>query len=171
MEHGCFHRAKAEPQLGATVVDLDDVIFLIARNFPVLVPDMEAIGRRAGFVAVAAHAGVAGNAAIDSLAESKLLGANVRQGEMRHVKLVEERRLFTIFLAVAQAEAKKRHLITVAPATLGFQVAGVVPPLGFEIGVGIVIGRKNQLSPGQGELVGEPGSEYTDSDQSNDARA
>ena len=68
---------------------------------------------------------------------------------MRHIKLVEERRLFAIGLAVAQAEAKKCHLVAVALAALRVEMAGVIPPLGFEIGVRIVIGGKLNFRPGR----------------------
>ena len=149
MEDRRFERSQPEPQLSATVIDMNDVIFLVAFNFPVLVPDPKAIGRRAGGIAVAT---------LYSFAEGKLLGANVRQREMRHIKLVEERRFFAIGLPVAQSKAKKRHLVAKALAALRVEMTGVIPPLGFEIGVRIVIGRETQRSPRQGELVGKTAS-------------
>ena len=61
---------------------------------------------------------------------------------MGHIEFAEERRFFDLILPVTQAEAKKRYLVAVAFGSAGFEMAGVVPPFGFEIRMGIMIGRK-----------------------------
>ena len=96
---------------------------------------MIAIRRRAGLVTVAA---------IDAFAETKFLGGDIRQSEVRHIQVSENDRVFLTlrFLAVAQPETKKRHLIAVALAALGLQVSRVVPPLGLEVGMRKMIGGK-----------------------------
>src|SRR5262245_28300417 len=132
---------------------------------PVFIPDRVAIGRRPGLAAVTAPAGLAGNATIDPFAKDKLLRLNIRQRKVRHVKFGEQRRLFHFFLPVAHAEAKERYLVAIALAALAFQMAGVVPPLGFEIGVGIVVGGKREFASRQCELVCESGKYYKTADQ------
>ena len=71
--------------------------------------------------------------------------------------VIQENGLTEMEPTVAQAEAKKSHLITVVLARLGFQVARVVPPLGFEVGMGEVVRRKGKLSSRHSEPVGEAG--------------
>ena len=78
---------------------------------------------------------------------------------MGHVQFTEQRLFLRLVLAIAHAEAKERDLIAVPFAALAFQVAGVIPPLSFEVRMRIVVRRKHQFTAGQGELVGEGGSE------------
>jgi hypothetical protein len=67
-------------------------------------------------------------------------------------------------LPIAHAKAKESDLIAVAFATFAFQVAGVIPPLGLEVGMSIVVCRKRQFTPGQRKLVTETGN-YDRDDQ------
>ena len=68
---------------------------------------------------------------------------------MGHVKLGKERRfVFDFALPVTQTETEKRYLVTVTLAALTFQMTSVIPPLGFEIGMGIVIGGESKFAPG-----------------------
>ena len=74
---------------------------------------------------------------------------------MGHVKFREKWRTFDLLLPVSQTKTKKRHLVAVTLAALGFQVARVIPPLSLEIRMGVVIRGKRKLSPRQRELVSE----------------
>src|SRR5215472_12873870 len=76
---------------------------------------------------------------------------------MGHVEFGEWRWIFELFLPVSQTKTKKRHLITVTFAALGFQVPRVVPPLSPEIRMGVVVAGKRKLSSWQRELIGKAG--------------
>src|SRR5687768_2482461 len=116
------------------------MVISIAFHRPVFVPDKETVGLGASPVA---------NTAIDALAKKKIPARNVRKSEMRHVQFSKQRRfLFDVGLSFPDAESKKCHLIPEAAAAFRLKVAGVVPPFGFEIRMGIVIGRKRQGSAG-----------------------
>src|ERR1051325_10363019 len=73
---------------------------------------------------------------------------------MRHVKIGEERRGIAL-LAVFQAEAEKRHLVAVAFPRRGHEMPRVVPPLGFEVGVRVVVARERYLPSRQRRLIRE----------------
>src|ERR1043165_6600066 len=73
---------------------------------------------------------------------------------MRHVKIGEERRGIAL-PAVFQAEAEKRHLVAVVFPRRGREMSRVVPPLGFEVGVRVVVARERYLPSRQRRLIRE----------------
>jgi hypothetical protein len=73
---------------------------------------------------------------------------------MSHVEISEIWRLiFDLTLAITQTEPEKSDLIAIALAALTFQMTRVIPPLDFEIRVGVVIGREGKPASRQGKLI------------------
>src|SRR5690349_9031114 len=126
------------------------MIIAIACDIPILVPNQITIRQSTRFAVVTA---------IDSLPVAKFLGVNIGKRKVRHVQFAEGRLLLGLVLPIAQAKAKKSDLVAVARAALSFEMSGVIPPFGFEVGMRVMILGKSDLAAGQSQLIRESGSE------------
>src|SRR5690349_22492066 len=126
------------------------MIIVITLDLPVLIPNQITIRRGARFAVVTA---------IGSFPITKFLRVDIRKREVRHVQFAELRLLLRLVLPIAQAEAKKSDLVTVAFATFAFEMSGVVPPFGFEVWMRVMILGKSDLAAGQSQLVLKSGTE------------
>src|SRR5690349_24703041 len=131
------------------------MIIVITLDLPVLIPNQITIRRGARFAVVTA---------IDSFPITEFLRVDIRKREVRHVQFAELRLLLGLALTIAQPEAKKSDLVTVAFATFAFEMSGVVPPFGFDVWMRVMILGKTNLAAGQSQLISEAG---TNSKQTN----
>src|SRR5439155_25856502 len=89
-----------------------------------------------------------------------LLQVEIRESKIGHVEISKQRRLiFDFLLSVPQAKTKKSHLVAIAFSALSLEIARVVPPLDFIVGMGRVIRGKGKFPSRQCQLVSEAGGE------------
>ncbi len=89
-----------------------------------------------------------GSASVEPFGLEEPLALDIAHREVRQVELVDVPCVIDRYVAF-NGIAKERQLKAEAAAVLGEQVAGVVPPLQFELRVGEVVSPELELVPGQ----------------------
>ncbi len=130
---------QCEMKLKRIVNSLESLIIASPLNLPIAVPDA-----RAGF----ADTRDAGSRTIHALAVVEALPIEIAQRKMRKIEIADIPNGGLRRIAIHRL-AEKRELESKAMTAGGFEIAGVIPPLGLKIRMAEMIARKFEMVAGQ----------------------